>query len=249
MTSKKFAVLDGARIEELIQKLGERAETFSLIPPEPLEDDMKPYLPCLVECSDEVEAWISKEQVDSVIYFIGNISFVNARQHLRDMLSINLDGELSYFRYYDPRCFSMIWQVLNAWQKRTLIGPFEKVVIPPEAVFQAGKEEQYAPIINLSAGVIDELNQMQRDLLYDDVTGYLNQKAIENSLESTQQIVDFLLDINVDDHDLLKKAVQFSYEQNVVSNERYQSIFTASENETGNYLIECVLMTYRNKDE
>lgn len=122
-----FAVLDGASIQNLLEKLEQyQPEQYCLYRGE-LAADLAKVAPYLVrlEQGSEVLNWIlSGFGKHWGIFAVAKANLRTMRQHFRQLLTVELaEGKVVYFRFYDPRVLRGFLPTCNAQQNQIMFGP------------------------------------------------------------------------------------------------------------------------------
>lgn len=121
-----FALLDGAVDPAVLELLKQSGAFFqSLYEGEPAIP-IAPYGPFLVDLSTAPE-FLSHLIAASWgkswgMYLKASLSFQELRRHLRTLLLVNLDGEQTLFRFYDPRVLPLFLAVATPDQRTELFG-------------------------------------------------------------------------------------------------------------------------------
>lgn len=133
---KIYAVIDGSHAKGLLTQLSDYPLRHSCLYNEPIQDDLRAFSPYLVELSeaedDPFKAWLialGKEGHPWGLYLFATVDFQKLRQHLRKYTyaQIPIEEKPVMFRYYDPRVFWWITEILEDWQLANLLGPIELV--------------------------------------------------------------------------------------------------------------------------
>jgi hypothetical protein len=86
------------------------------------------------------------------MYLDGSQSFNELRHHLRTPLLVDIEGEQSLFRFYDPRVFPLFLATATANQRMELFGGIEGFMIETtqhEVLLLSRSGER---VINVSSG-------------------------------------------------------------------------------------------------
>ncbi len=124
-----YAILDGAAIPDLLDHLyGDEPPEFMCLYAGELEPDMAECAPYLVELKSGTPftTWlISQGWGKSWGIFATSTEEIDVlRRHFRNFLMVkNPEGQTLYFRYYDPRVFSVYLPTANAEECETIFGP------------------------------------------------------------------------------------------------------------------------------
>jgi len=129
---KIYAVVDACNAPYLLDMLKTYNPLASCLYNPPLQDGMAERAPYLIELvSDEVKAWLAKQTKEWGLYLVTEdyTDFFKLRNHLRKYTFAMIpDSEKPvFFRFYDPRVFWKITEVLNDWQLHAFLGPIEIV--------------------------------------------------------------------------------------------------------------------------
>lgn len=87
-----------------------------------------PILVELRDCDAFQNALIERCQTEYLGVFIhaGDTSLVTMAEHLRSLITVQLDNKPALFRFYDPRSLGPLLEVLEPAQRRRLTGPAER---------------------------------------------------------------------------------------------------------------------------
>lgn len=133
-----YAVLDGASVPGLLERLYTLEPEFECLYRGELEPDMAevaPYLVCL-RPDAEFTAWLLAEGWGrSWGVFVASEADMRAvRRHLRAFLVVyGPDGRPLYFRYYDPRVLRLYLPTCEPAELSTVFGPVGAYVLEGEA--------------------------------------------------------------------------------------------------------------------
>lgn len=129
---KIYAVIDGSQADGLLSHLKDYPLANSCLYNEPIQEDLRAFSPYLVELSeaeeDPFKAWLlelGKSGAPWGLYLFSKAEFQKLRQHLRKYTYAKIPTEEKpvMFRYYDPRVFWWITEILEDWQLTSLLGP------------------------------------------------------------------------------------------------------------------------------
>lgn len=123
-----FAVLDGASIPELLDRLyGERPEFFCLYRGE-LEPDMAEVAPYLVHLKGDSQftRWVIEQGWGRhwAIFAVSPADLRQMRRHFRGLVMVyGPDDEPLYFRFYDPRVLRVYLPTCTGEEQAEVFGP------------------------------------------------------------------------------------------------------------------------------
>lgn len=123
-----YAIVDSARIGycDFFRKLGPEFCLFDEQIGEPLLQTA-PYLVPLGESTLGYTSWEDLPESRSALYLETTESLANLRRHLKKFLHVTTpDYKAYFFRYYDPRVFSISIPIMNIGQLRKFFGPIER---------------------------------------------------------------------------------------------------------------------------
>lgn len=126
-----------------------------------------PVEPGSALASTFVDQW----QASAGIWLESDANEVHVVEHLRSLIHVRLEGDVSaFFRYYDP-CIARLWLAdLAEAERDRLMGPVRCIRLPAGLVIHQKNPEQpcgqYAatPWLSLSAQELEHLCQAQREL-------------------------------------------------------------------------------------
>jgi len=123
-----YAILDGASVPGLLEKLAVAPEEHACLYRGELEPDLAHTAPYLVKLRPEspLTEWILGEGWGQHwgIFAITPASLEAFRRHLRGFLRVrDHKGQILYFRYYDPRVLSVYLPTCNIRELRFVFGP------------------------------------------------------------------------------------------------------------------------------
>ncbi|MBA0181491.1 DUF4123 domain-containing protein [Pectobacterium carotovorum] len=166
----QYAVIDGSIEEGLLDFLAEHDTPHCCLYAEPLQKELVPLAPYLVEVTHEVSSWLVNKTSPWGIYLFTSVSMKDLRQHLRKYLQVLLPSEDKpvFFRFYDPRNIWDLCHVLSEWELHCFMGPIEKMMtvhneIIREEHFQTVRA-QFPPTAK-SRMKLFRISQPQLDLL------------------------------------------------------------------------------------
>ncbi|MGI2800789.1 DUF4123 domain-containing protein [Photobacterium damselae] len=240
--SNLYAVIDGAKIDKLCLILEKMNVKFAPIPPEPIDDTIREYLPYMVECNDELTRWLGGLALQWGLYFSGDVSFVIAKKHFRNLLKIKIDGHINYFRFYESEYLEIVWSVLTDGQKRTFMGPFDEVISANATSFSISKSEHFAPIIHLSQEDIDAISEKKSEAIERFIVHKIRVLESITETDEVKNVIYYLITMGLTNQNLLYDVCCYVFKHHLNQGEQYKTVFSPSENETATYRAESVLM-------
>jgi hypothetical protein len=132
-----YAILDGASVDELLDKLFTLEPEYECLYRGELEEDMAevaPYLVCL-KPDAEFTAWLLEHGWGKNwgIYVVSDADMRAMRRHFRTFLIVyDPDGKPLYFRYYDPRVLRLYLPTCNDAELETIFGPVTSYLLEDE---------------------------------------------------------------------------------------------------------------------
>ena len=131
------AVLDGASVPGLLDRMDERPLEIACLFRGKLEPDMAEVAPYLVklEAESEFAEWVIGRGWGQHwgSFVITRQSFYKLRDHLRALtLVYRRDGTPLYFRYYDPRVLNVFLPTCSPTQLKEMFGPVDAFVAENE---------------------------------------------------------------------------------------------------------------------
>ncbi len=129
-----FAVLDGASVPDLLEKLYRDKPEFECLYRGELEPDMAEVAPYLarLERNSEFTEWVIRQGWGKHwgIFVVTRADLRALRRHFRAFLMVHdADGQPLYFRYYDPRVLRVYLPTCNAEELKTVFGPVESYLL------------------------------------------------------------------------------------------------------------------------
>ncbi|MEQ8766042.1 MAG: DUF4123 domain-containing protein [Planctomycetota bacterium] len=124
-----FAILDGARRPDLLDRLKAQDEEWACLFSGPLAPEVAARSPYLVRLRPEAEltAWVLDGWGQSGGIFAAiddELPFKKVRNHFRGFLQVKgPDDQVLFFRYYDPRVSSKYLPTMNAAEIEIVFGP------------------------------------------------------------------------------------------------------------------------------
>lgn len=133
-----FAVLDGASVPSLLEKLEQWQPEFVCLYRGELKPDLAEVAPYLVrlESGTEIAEWILSKGWGNHwgIFAIAEADLQAMRQHLRRFLTVyDEDGKPLLFRFYDPRVMRVYLPTCNAEDLGAIFGPVASYVLEDES--------------------------------------------------------------------------------------------------------------------
>jgi hypothetical protein len=137
-----YAVLDGASIPNLLDKLYDLSPVFCCLFRGELAPDMAEVAPYLVklERGSEFTNWLIGQGWGNHwgIYVLSEADFRAMRRHFRTFLIVYDDtGRPMRFRYYDPRVLRLYLPTCNAEELTTVFGAVASFMLESEEANQA----------------------------------------------------------------------------------------------------------------
>lgn len=129
MEPVRYAIVDGAVVNDLMNFLAEYNPPYSCLYSEPLQPELVKLAPYLIEATPQVEEWLSTSKDPWGIYLTTKVTMRILRQHLRKYLQVFLPDETKpvIFRFYDPRNIWDFLTVLSNWEKHIFLQPITKI--------------------------------------------------------------------------------------------------------------------------
>jgi len=133
-----YALLDGASIPGLPNRLAEAPEPSGCLYRGELGLDLKMTAPYLVKLHAEsaLLPWLWGEGWGKSwgIYVVTPLGFEELRRHFRGFLRVrDHAGRILYFRYYDPRVLRVYLPTCNAGEIKTVYGPVVRYLCEGES--------------------------------------------------------------------------------------------------------------------
>lgn len=163
--TRVFTVLDGAAAPRILSLLRRHDRETCCLFTGDLPPDLEQNAPHLAELSGDCElsqaliadgwgkAWGIFAQTDE------NVTFRGMRKHFRTFLMVRkFDGQSLYFRYYDPRVFSLYLPTCNPIEAEFVFGPVRSYLMEFNkgatiAAFVRVDGLPYARMVDLPRGV------------------------------------------------------------------------------------------------
>ena len=92
MPTMQYAIIDAAAEPDTLMMFEKFDPVSSSLYLEPLEPEIKPLAPYLVEVNDDVSAWLKQRKSYWGFYFSSKAGFKEVRQHWRKYLQVMLPG-------------------------------------------------------------------------------------------------------------------------------------------------------------
>ncbi len=130
-----YAILDACDAPSVlakVQELGERATSLFQGTP---QEEYWAHAPYLVIADAALLDWIraSLSADPWGIFILANVGMAELRAHFQHFLTVQLpDGEHWFFRYYDPRVFSVYLPSSNSEELRQFFGPVRGFALPQD---------------------------------------------------------------------------------------------------------------------
>ena len=129
-----YAILDGASVPNLRQKLYDLDPEHECLYRGELTPDMEEVAPYLIRLGPEEEftRWVMAEGWGRHwgIYAVSRADLRTLRTHFRRFLMVHdSEGKPMYFRYYDPRVLRVYLPTCNAGELKTLFGPVQMYLV------------------------------------------------------------------------------------------------------------------------
>lgn len=133
-SANTFAVLDGASVPGLLDKLDQWKPEFVCLYRGDLKDDLAAVAPYLVRLEPETEMteWILTKGWGNHwgIFAIAEADLNAMRQHFRKLLTVyDEKGKPLLFRFYDPRVLRVYLPTCNAKEVEAFFGPVGSYVL------------------------------------------------------------------------------------------------------------------------
>ena len=134
-----YAILDGASVPGLLEKLAEHAPEYTCLFSGQLDPDLAEAAPYLVRLdpADPFTDWVLERGWGNhwgiFAALPASAAFKAVRKHLRSFLRVRSpEGKPLLFRYYDPRVFRVYLPTCNGQELRTVFGPVRMFMLESE---------------------------------------------------------------------------------------------------------------------
>ena len=132
-----FAILDGASVPDLLDRLYEDQPEFVCLYRGELEPDMAEVAPYLVKLDPEsvFTDWVLTKGWGKHwgLFALTEADLKTTRRHFRTFLMVkDSEGSQMYFRYYDPRVLRVYLPTCNAEELELVFGPLTRYVCEAE---------------------------------------------------------------------------------------------------------------------
>jgi len=129
-----FAVLDGASVPDLLPALVQAKEEWACLYRGALDPDLAEVAPYLVKLREKSELtdWILTEGWGNHwgVFAITQVGLEALRRHLRRFLRVkDPDGNVLYFRYYDPRVLPVYLPTCHRTEISYIFGPIRRFIL------------------------------------------------------------------------------------------------------------------------
>ena len=135
--SRTYAILDGASVPGLLERLAEDAPEFACLYRGELAPDMARVAPYLVRLEPDAPFtdWVLAEGWGRHwgVFVLSFAELAGLQRHFRRFLIVKDPmGRQIYFRYYDPRVLRVYLPTCNAEELKFLFGPVEGFALEDE---------------------------------------------------------------------------------------------------------------------
>jgi len=125
--AKVFALLDGASIPLLLKQLAQQQPDYECLYRGELAPDLAQAAPYLIriEADSELLTWLASGFGQHWgIFVVAHSNLRTLRQHFRPWLTLqDAQGQVFYFRFYDPRVFKVYLPTCTPEEKKHFFGP------------------------------------------------------------------------------------------------------------------------------
>jgi hypothetical protein len=133
-----YAILDGASVPELLDKLYEFGPKFECLYRGELAPDLAEVAPYLVvlEPRTQFAEWVIRSGWGQHwgVFVAASPDLAAMRHHFRRFLTVHTEeGQPLYFRYYDPRVLRIYLPTCNAEELETVFGPVHEYLLEGES--------------------------------------------------------------------------------------------------------------------
>lgn len=135
--AEAFAVLDGASVPDLLDRLDEFRPEYECLYMGELKPDLAEVAPYLVrlEQGSEFAAWVVEQGWGNHwgIFALSQAGLRELRRHFRTFLKVyDPNGKPLLFRYYDPRVLRVYLPTCHAAELKTVFGPVVSYLVEGE---------------------------------------------------------------------------------------------------------------------
>lgn len=187
---KRYAVIDGASEEALLSMLEELDPPVSCLYVEPVQTDLVPLAPYLVEVTEPVEKWLLQRETPWGIYLTSEADMKTLRQHLRKYLQVIVPNEEKpvFFRFYDPRNIWFLCSIFSDWQLHHFLGPVHTLGVRADGILTENdfrqQREQFprdvmarGKMFTFSPTQMEQFNRHFESLYIDKLAGVMKKHA------------------------------------------------------------------------
>jgi hypothetical protein len=133
-----YAVLDGASVPGLLEKLYGLEPEYSCLYRGELSPDLESVAPHLVRLDPDAEFtyWLTEEGWGEHwgVFAAADADLLTVRRHFRNLLRVyDSNNQPLLFRYYDPRVLRVFLPTCNAGELASMFGPVASYLLEDEA--------------------------------------------------------------------------------------------------------------------
>ncbi|MGK9176071.1 DUF4123 domain-containing protein [Yokenella regensburgei] len=130
MEAVRYAIVDGAVEEGLLEFLQKTSPPHCCLFSPPVQPDLTEIAPYLMEVTPEVAGWLTEKETPWGIYFYSCNKIHLLVQHFRHYLwaKIPEQSKPALFRFYDPRNIWTLVNVLTPFELYKFIEPVTKII-------------------------------------------------------------------------------------------------------------------------
>lgn len=132
-----YAILDGASVPGLLEKLAGAKEEYACLYRGALEPDLAKVAPYLIKLRRDalLTDWILSQGWGNHwgIFAVTPVGLETLRRHFRTFLRVrDHTGKILYFRYYDPRVLRVYLPTCNRAEVKAIYGPVSRFIVEDE---------------------------------------------------------------------------------------------------------------------
>ena len=132
-----YAILDGASVPALLEKLAGAKEEYACLYRGALEPDLAKVAPYLIKLRKDslLTDWICSDGWGNHwgIFAVTTVGLEALRRHFRTFLRVrDHTGQILYFRYYDPRVLRIYLPTCNRVEIKAVYGPVSRFIVEAE---------------------------------------------------------------------------------------------------------------------
>lgn len=138
MRTIRYAIIDGAIEENLLDFLHRKNPSYCCLYAEPIQPELVELAPYLVEITPEIDEWLSTKETPWGISMTSEFTLRKLQQHFRTYLWVTIPEQEKpvLLRFYDPRNIEALIEVLTPRERLQFTEPLHQLSVDYNGLYR-----------------------------------------------------------------------------------------------------------------